>query len=295
MIPATVKLNSKSVFLSQPYQPALADTDELVGRLDESRDVLAAWVAQPRFPRLCPLLVGDAGVGKNRLVYELARYTDKELYILQGHEDVTAEDLTCAVRFSDDAERKMDYVLSPLATAMLRGGICFIDEIGKLRPRALAPLASVLDERRYLDSVLLGERIHAHRGFAFIAATNGSDLVGGTLPEFIGSRLRPVIEVGYPSRAEIDEIVRRRFPRLERPAPASDRLISRFWQLWRDERGDQPPSPRDTLYLFGLMLNLVDAEGAPPGEVLLEAPAAPAPPDMRHLEAAFRRLFGRKE
>jgi len=28
----------------------------------------------------------------------------------------------------------MDYVLSPLVTAMLEGAICFIDEIGKIRP-----------------------------------------------------------------------------------------------------------------------------------------------------------------
>ncbi|WP_374692609.1 AAA family ATPase [Accumulibacter sp.] len=290
----TATLNAKAVFLSQPYRPTLSG-DELVGRIGESRDVLAAWITQPGFPRLCPLLVGDAGVGKNRLVYELARYTQKDLYILLGHEDVTAEDLTCSVRFSDDPQRKMDYVLSPLATAMLRGGICFIDEIGKLRPRALAPLASVLDERRYLDSVLLGERIHARPGFACIAATNTIDLVGESLPSFVSSRLRPVIEVGCLSRGEIDEIVVKRFPRLSERASATDRLLSRFWQLWRDERGDVPPAPRDTLYLFGLMLNLADSEGVPPDEIVLDAPLAPSQPEVRHLEAAFSRLFARKE
>ncbi len=257
--------------------------------------VLAAWIAQPGFPRLSPLLVGDAGVGKNRLVYEIARYTGKELFILQGHEDVTAEDLICAVRFSDDPQRKMDYVLSPLATAMLRGGICFIDEIGKLRARALAPLASVLDERRYLDSVLLGERIVAHRGFAFIAATNTSDLIGDALPAFIASRLRPTIEIGHPSRAEIDQIVKQRFPRIERRASHGDKLLSRFWQLWRDQRGDSPPSPRDTLYQFGLMLNLADFEGAEPGQTFGDTPEATNAPELRHIEAAFEQLFGRKE
>jgi hypothetical protein len=29
-----------------------------------------------------------------------------------GQEDVTAEDLVCSVRFSDDPARKMDYTLS---------------------------------------------------------------------------------------------------------------------------------------------------------------------------------------
>ncbi|MCH8196077.1 MAG: AAA family ATPase, partial [Chloroflexi bacterium] len=66
---------------------------------------------------------GEPGVGKNRVVYELARRTGKDLYIFQGHEDVTAEDLACAVRFSDYADRKMYYVVSPLVTALLWGGI----------------------------------------------------------------------------------------------------------------------------------------------------------------------------
>lgn len=294
MTQPTATLNSKSVLLSQPYCPTLPPDDEVVGRTDEARMVLAAWIARARFPRLSPLLVGDAGVGKNRLVYEIARYTGKDLFIMLGHEDMRADDLCCAVRFSDDPQRKMDYVLSPLATAMLQGGICFIDEIGKLRAGALAPLASVLDERRYLDSVLLGERIVAHPGFAFIAATNTTDLLGDVLPEWIGSRLRPVIEIGHPSRSEIDQIVRQRFGSTERPVPQGDKLLSRFWQLWRDRRGEIPPSPRDTLYLFGLMLNLADAEAAAPGDFLFTAPEPAAPPQVKHLELAFDRLFGNK-
>ena len=79
---------------------------------------------------------------------------------MQGHEDVTAEDLASSVRFRDSGSG-MEYVVSPLVTAMERGAICFIDEIGKIRPRALALLVSVLDERRYIDSTLLGTRIKA--------------------------------------------------------------------------------------------------------------------------------------
>lgn len=161
-----VTLNEKVLRTSEPCQLQFSAADGLIGRTQECRMVLAAWMAQPSLPPLAPLLVGEPGMGKNRLIYELARATGKPLYVLQGHEDVTAEDLVCAVRFSDEADKRMDYILSPLATAMLRGGICFIDEVGKLRAKALAPLASVLDERRYLDSTLLGERIHAHPGSA---------------------------------------------------------------------------------------------------------------------------------
>jgi len=289
-----LQINGKAVRASAPYRHVLRTDEELVGRDSEARMVLAAWVGQPGFPPLAPLLVGEAGVGKNRLIYELARCTGKDLYVFQGHEDVTAEDLVCAVRFSDDPHRKMDYILSPLATAMCRGAICFIDEIGKLRSRALAPLVSVLDERRYLDSNLLGERIMAHPGFRFVAATNTVDLAGNALPEFIHSRLRPRIDVGFPPREEIDRMVKTRFPRIGRLDRDSDRLLSLFWQLWRKERGDVPPSPRDTLYLFGLMLNLADADTASSdGSLSQEGDKSCANPTRKHLETAFQQLFAK--
>jgi hypothetical protein len=48
-------------------------------------------------------------------------------------------------------------------------------------------------------------RIYAQPGFRFISASNTGEL--GLLPEFIRSRMRPVIKVGYPPRQEIDEII----------------------------------------------------------------------------------------
>ncbi|MSU64305.1 MAG: MoxR family ATPase [Pedosphaera sp.] len=197
--------SSKKVLASEAYRPRA--TSDFVGRLHESKMITAAWIGSSAQPPLCPLLVGEPGVGKNRLVYELSRRPGLDLYIFQGHEDVTAEDMACAVRFSDEPGRTMDYVVSPLVTAMHRGGICFIDEIGKIRPRTLALLASVLDDRRYIDSTLLGERVHAHARFRFTAATNTGET--HALPEFIRSRLLPVIEVGHPPKEEVNQIISR--------------------------------------------------------------------------------------
>lgn len=288
MSPATIVLNSKTLRTSEPYEPQASAADDLIGRTQECRMVIAAWMAQPSLPPLAPLLVGEPGMGKNRLIYELARATSKPLYVLQGHEDVTAEDLVCAVRFSDEADRRMDYILSPLATAMLRGGICFIDEVGKLRAKALAPLASVLDERRYLDSTLLGERIHAQPGFRFVAATNAVDLAGDGLPDFISSRLRPVIEVSPPSDTELEQIVKTRFARIGQDGEG---MLRRFWELWGEHSADKPPSPRDTIYLFGLTLGLADAEAADAMLHLAPSQRVDVQPQMRHLEEAFQRLF----
>lgn len=250
----TVKIRNKLVYLSQPYQ---APASEMVGREQEMTRILAAWMGGSSSLPLSPLLLGEPGVGKNRIIYECARLCARELYICQGHEDITAEDLICAVRFSDDPEKKMDYIVSPLVTAMLRGGICFIDEIAKIRPRALAPLVSVLDERRYIDSTLLGERVYAHKGFRFVAATNSDDLDENPLPGFIRSRLRPVISIENSSREEIERITRGRFNGM---ANRGTDLLHRFWELWERRGGNRLPTPRDSLYILSYAINLADFE-----------------------------------
>lgn len=240
--------------LSEPYQ---ANIGEIVGRENEITKILAAWMWKRTSPPLAPLLVGDAGVGKNRIVYECARLCAKELFIYQGHEDVTAEDLICAARPSEEPGKKIDYKVLSLVTAMLHGGVCFVDEIAKIRPRALAPLASLLDERRYIDSTLLGERIYAHRGFRFVAATNTVDLDENPLPDFIRSRMQPVVAVDYPEPAEISKIIRSHF---EVMRDDGDILLDRFWELWRRHNPDRPPTPRDSLHIFGFAFNLADFE-----------------------------------
>jgi MoxR-like ATPase len=252
----TRQVGQKQVYVGKPYKPR-ESAGPLVGRQTQMGLITAAWMAGPGRLPLSPLLLGEPGVGKNRLVYELANRTGKDLFIFQGHEDVTAEDLACAVRFSDEGRGKMDYIVSPLVTAMLTGGICFIDEIAKIRPRALALLVSVLDERRYIDSTLLGERVVAHEGFRFVAATNTADLEGNAMPEFLRSRMRPVVSVGYPPKQEIEEIVISRHQQL---LDQEDHLLTCFWMEWERVSPNTPPTPRDAVYVFDLALSLADFE-----------------------------------
>jgi MoxR-like ATPase len=278
-----INVGSKSVQLSQPFNATVSD---MVGREAEMRKILAAWMCgNSGFP-LSPLLLSEPGIGKNRITYEAARVCGKDLFVFQGHEEVTSDDLVCTVRFSDDPERKMDYILSPLASAMLqKNAICFIDEIAKIRPRALAPLASLLDERRYIDSNILGERIYASPGFRFIAASNTIDLEGDMFPDFIRSRMRPIINVGYPVKDEIDRIIRSRFQTLHNNGNA---LLDLFWKLWRDKNGDRSPTPRDSIYIFGYALNLADfeaIEGNTP--YLLEGANGDSNIKQEHIEQAF--------
>ncbi|GMV94887.1 MAG: hypothetical protein AMXMBFR82_46650 [Candidatus Hydrogenedentota bacterium] len=291
-------IGEKLVYVSQPYY---APESPFEGRTEELNLITAAWMRRKGRPPLSPLLLGEPGVGKNRLVYELARRTGKDLYIFQGHEDVTAEDLACAVRFSDDATRKMDYVVSPLVTAMRTGAIYFIDEIAKIRPRALALLVSVLDERQYIDSTLLGERVYAHPGFRFIAATNTADLEGQSMPEFIRSRLRPIIKVGYPPRDEVNRILKAQHARLQTDG---DHLLDYFWVLWERSGMTNPPTPRDAIYTFDLALSLADFNAMGlreaimhPGadHIRLESAVTSDGLAKEHVEQAFNELFRRSD
>jgi MoxR-like ATPase len=292
-----IQINNKMVWASEPYKPNQALIPSFVGREKEMELIMASWIAGSHSLPLSPVLVGEPGVGKNRIVYELARFTGRDLYLFQGHEDITAEDLACTVRFSDDTANLMEYVLSPLVCAMLKGGIFFLDEIGKIRPRALALLVSVLDERRYIDSTLLCERIFALPGFRFIAATNTGEV--SALPEFIRSRMRPVIKIGYPPRQEIEEIIRQQFNgRMENLSA----LVERFWYLW-DKKGSAATllTPRDALAVFSLASSICDFEMYDGNEKLrtdgktdnlaLEATAAQISVKCEHLEKAIWELF----
>lgn len=283
MSEAITTINDKSVRLGLPVATPNVD---IVGRQHEMNKILAAWMCRGADMALSPLLVGAPGVGKNRIVYACSRLCANVLYIFQGHEDITAEDLICSIRISDDRKKQMDYTLSSLVSAMIKGGICFIDEIGKIRPRALAPLASLLDERRYLDSTLLGERIYAHSAFRLVAATNVSDLERSRLPDFILSRLRPVITIGYPDRKEIDAIINNHFA--QKIDYGLSALLDLFWDLWRDSCPEHPPTPRDSLQIFGYARKLADFEAADSGQPLrLEGQANGDVFTKEHLIRAF--------
>lgn len=174
-----------------------------VGRRDLAARCQAAWFGDAR-EALHFRLSGPPGVGKNELVYELAHARQQPLYIIQGHEELMPEDLACTARIV--GRQRIEYVGSPLLAAMLTGGICLFDEIGKAPSRALSLLASVLDDRRTLTSILAGFTVAAHPEFRFCAAMNDADAATAGLPEFLDERLRPSFSLGYPPPEEAARI-----------------------------------------------------------------------------------------
>src|SRR5262249_37090429 len=130
-------------------------------------------------------LEGPPGVGKNEIVYELARQLSKSIglpfYSIQGHEEMTPEDLSVLIVPDPTGSGSMPLQLraSPLATALHEGGLFFFDEINRVPERALTPLASVLDKRRELYSATTGVTIQprdsaARARFRFCCALNPS-------------------------------------------------------------------------------------------------------------------------
>ncbi len=192
----------------------LAHFDELplswVGQEECWKQLLAAWwVVEPHDLPMNPRLVGKPGVGKTTLAYAAGRALDREVYIFQATMDTRPEDLLITPVISPDA--KIQYVASPLVTAMIRGGVCVLDEGNRMSEKAWASLAPLLDQRRYIESIVTGLKIRAHPDFRFVATLN-DDASTYELPEYIHSRLQPQILVDFPDKEDELRILKENLP-----------------------------------------------------------------------------------
>jgi len=192
----------------------LAHPDEVpirwVGLEEVMRQLLAAWlVLDPRDLPMNPRLIGKPGVGKTTLAYAAAKRLDREVYIMQATVDTRPEDLIVTPVI--EGERKLRYVASPLVTAMLRGGIAILDEGNRMSEKSWASLAPLLDNRRYVESIVAGIKIKAHPSFRLVATMN-DDASTFDLPEYIHSRLQPQILIDFPEREEEYLILKENLP-----------------------------------------------------------------------------------
>jgi len=192
----------------------LAHPDELsvtwVGQEEVMRQLLAAWlVVDPQDLPMNPRLLGKPGVGKTTLAYAAAKRLGREVYILQATVDTRPEDLLVTPVI--EGESRLRYVASPLVTAMLRGGIVILDEGNRMSEKSWASLAPLLDNRRYVESIVAGIKIKAHPLFRMVATMN-DDASTFDLPEYIHSRLQPQITLDFPERLEEFAILKENLP-----------------------------------------------------------------------------------
>jgi MoxR-like ATPase len=192
----------------------LAHPDELnltwVGQEELMAQILAAWmlVAEQDLP-LNPRLLGKPGVGKTTLAYAAGQRLGREVYLFQATMDTRPEDLLITPVISGAG--KIQYVASAVVTAMIRGGVAVVDEANRMSEKSWASLAPLLDNRRYVESIVAGLKIKAHPNFR-ICVTMNDDASTFEVPEYIHSRLMPQIIVDFPDREEERRILEQNLP-----------------------------------------------------------------------------------
>lgn len=183
---------------------------EWIGQIDVLDQLLAAWLVidEEDIP-LNPRLIGKPGVGKTTLAYAAAKKINKPVYIYQCTMDTRPEDLLISPVI--DKTGGIRYVASALVSAMICGGVCILDEANRMSEKSWASLAPLLDTRRYIESIVAGLKVPAHKDFR-ICVTMNDDASTFEIPEYIHSRLQPQIYLDFPEADEEKRILKENLP-----------------------------------------------------------------------------------
>lgn len=201
-----VEINGVRLTLSQPHDAK----GEWIGQGEILKQLLACWmVVDEKDLPLSPRLVGTPGIGKTALAMAGARMRNQPLYIYQCTSDTRPEDLLVTPVLSESG--KIAYHASPLVTAMLRGGICILDEGNRMNEKSWASLAPLLDHRRYIESIVAGITVRAHEDFRCCVTMN-QDESTYEIPDYILSRLQPTLTLGFPDRHDEMAILKYHLP-----------------------------------------------------------------------------------
>lgn len=164
------------------------------------------------------LLVGDAGVGKNALIYYINKLRAHPTVRYSFNEDTLPEDLVGAYRI-DPVTHRFVWADGPLAHAMRTGAVFVADEMNLCPPEVLKRFYSVFTDRSL--QLLEGDStvIEAAPGFAFVATQNPAEGFEGrkNLPREIQKHFATVYVDSYP-HDELVEILAGLFPDIQRGA-----------------------------------------------------------------------------
>ncbi len=225
-----------------------------VGMREPLSQLLAAWAEDDFDPPMQPRILGKPGVGKTSLAITAAKSLKQDLYIFQCTVDTKPEDLLISPVIAENG--KIRYVASPLVSAMVRGGICLLDEGNRMSEKSWASIAPLLDMRRSIYSIVAGVEIKAQPEFR-ICVTMNEDASTFEVPEYIHSRLQPAIHMDYPTRDEEYRILR---GKLDGP---SDTLLDEVVGILQQSHArDEDLSVRDGLNIARYAYRLLKSDGA---------------------------------
>lgn len=191
-----VEIEGVSLTLASPVN----NPSRWIGQEEPLRQLAACWLTvDPVDLPLTPRLVGVPGVGKTALAMAAASVRGQDLYIYQCTADTRPEDLLVTPVLASDG--KIAYHASPLVTAMIRGGVCVLDEGNRMNEKSWASLAPLFDQRRYIESIVAGITVQAHSNFRAAVTMNQDDSTY-EIPDYILSRLQPTLQVGFPNRKD---------------------------------------------------------------------------------------------
>lgn len=202
----TITIDDVTIHLRSPDKP----DSFWLGQKEVFRLLSSAWLkTHPQDRIMTPILIGPPGCGKTSLAYAVALKFDQPVYTVNCTSDMRPEDLLITPVISQN--NQIRYQARGLVSAMVNGGICVLDEANRMNEKSWASLASLLDDRRYVESVTAGVKIPAHPEFRLVATMN-DDSSTFNIPDYIESRLKPVIPIEFPSIDELKEILAHHLP-----------------------------------------------------------------------------------
>src|SRR5262249_208248 len=131
-----VEIEGVTIFLAHPDELPM----KWIGQQELLLQLHACWrLIDERDVPLSPRLIGKPGVGKTKVAYAAGKMLNRDVYIFQATMDTRPEDLLITPVVADD--RKIQYVASPVVSAMITGGVAILDEGNRMSEKSWASLA----------------------------------------------------------------------------------------------------------------------------------------------------------